>query len=403
MTRQQRNRIILILGALSALGPFTIDMYLPGFSAIAADLHTSLSTVGYSLTSYFIGISVGQLVYGPVTDRYGRKGPLIIGLTIYSAAAVACALSPTVQWLIGARLVAALGACVGIVASRAVVRDLFPVREIAGIFSTYMLIIAVSPMLAPTVGGYVTANLGWRVIFYILTGIAVAIAIVVIAWLPESKAPDHGVSLRPASIIKRYIRVAANRQFLTFSIAAGMSFGGLLAYVSGAPFLLMHLFGLSQTQFGWGFAVNALGLIAGSQVNRVLLRRYTARRIAVTAVVAQLLFGSLLVAGALFHVTPLAGVFSVLFCFLFATGLVNPNTAALAIEPFETHAGSASALLGCLQMGFAAVASGLVSLLANGTAIPMMVVIWGCSVASYVVLRTIGRRQLAPVPEASLE
>lgn len=398
MNKRQRRGVIIILGALSALGPFTIDMYLPGFSAIAADLRTTVAVVGYSLTSYFIGISVGQLIYGPLTDRFGRKRPLLIGMGIYVVAAVACALSPTVAWLIGARLVMALGACVGIVASRAVARDLFPVNEIAGIFSTFMLIIAASPMLAPTIGGYVSANLGWRLIFVILTAIALSISLVVALWLPESKQSDRSVSLRLPDIFRRYLLVAADRQFITFSVAAGFSFAGLLAYVSGAPFLLMHLLGLSQTAFGWGFAVNAIGLIAGSQVNRRLLRRFTAKQITRVSVTAQLFFGALLALGALVHYTPLVGVIGIMFCFLFATGLVNPNTAALAIEPFVSHAGSASALLGCMQMGFGAIASGLVSALANGTAVPMMIIIAGSALASFVTLRTFGRSQYVPQP-----
>lgn len=402
MTRRERTRIIIVLGSLSALGPFTIDMYLPGFASIARDLHTTVSAVGYSLTSYFIGISFGQLIYGPLTDRYGRKRPLLIGLGIYIVAAIACALSPTVEWLIGARLVMALGACAGIVASRAIVRDLFPVEEIAGVFSTFMLIIAVSPMLAPTAGGYVTATLGWQLIFYILTAIAIAITVAVAAGLGESKRRDDRVSLRPFDLVKRYVGVLTNRQFLVFSVTAGFSFGGLLTYVSGAPYLLMQLLGLSQTQFGWGFAINALGLIAGSQVNRRLLRHYSARQITRAAVTAQVIIGSMLAAGAFFNYIPLAGVFTLMGSFLFFTGLVNPNTAALSIAPFEEAAGSAAALLGCLQMGFATLVSAMVSVLANGTAFPMMMIIWGTSLSSFILLRTLGRREYASLSEPAL-
>lgn len=387
----RRGRVIVILGGLAALGPFTIDMYLPGFKSIAADLHTTIATVGYSLTSYFIGISFGQLIYGPLTDRHGRKRPLMIGLLIYVAAATACALSPSVQWLIGARLAMALGACVGIVASRAVVRDLFPVHEIAEIFSTFMLIIAISPMLAPTIGGYVTANLGWQFIFYILAAIAVIIALLVIFWLPESKTPDPAVSLRPARMGRRYAALFRQRQFLTFAITGGFSLSGLLGFVAGAPYLLMHVFDFSQTQFGWGFAANALGLILGSQVNRRLLKRYSPERITRAGVNAQVFFGGLLAIAALAGYTPIVGVFAVLFLFLFATGVVNPNMAAIAIAPFATEAGSAAALLGFLQMGFGAIASALISVLANGTAVPIMMVIWVSSLGSFVLLRTVGR------------
>lgn len=396
MTPRRRHAIIGVLGALAALGPFTIDMYLPGFSSIAADLHTTIATVGYSLTSYFVGISLGQLVYGPLTDRYGRRRPLLIGLAIYVAAAAACALSPTVPWLIAARFFMALGACSGIVASRAVARDLFPVKELAGVFSTFMLIIAASPMLAPTVGGYVAANLGWRMIFAVLTVLAVAIAVAVAVGLPESKTPDRRVSLRVSKLIRRYAEVTVNRQFLTFALASGFGFSSILAYVSGAPFLLMHLLGLSQTQFGWGFALNALGIIVSSQVNRRLLKSFSPQTITRAAVSVQVVLGAGLATIAFLRFTPMVLVFALMFSFLFATGLVNPNTTALSIEPFSDSAGSAAALVGFVQMGIGAIASALVSALANGTAVPMMMVIWASALLNFLLLRTLGRHHYPP-------
>ena len=208
MGRKQHRIFILVLGSLTAIGPFSIDMYLPGFPAIARDLHTDISHVALSLTSYFIGISFGQLVYGPLLDRYGRKRPVIVGLLIYIVAAVVCGLSPSIHWLVAARFLLAIGSCVGIVAARAIVRDLFPVNEIARIFSTLMLVLGISPIIAPTVGAYVADIYSWRLIFAVLGGIAILILIAVIRFLPESRPADASISLHPVQIIREYASVA---------------------------------------------------------------------------------------------------------------------------------------------------------------------------------------------------
>jgi len=382
-----------LLGALSALGPFSIDMYLPGFADIARNLKTSVAVVGYSLTSYFIGIAVGQLVYGPITDRFGRKPPLLVGLAIYVAATVACALSPTIALLIGSRLIMALGAGVGMVVSRAIVRDLFPVSEISDVFSSFMLIIAVSPILAPSAGGYIAATLGWRFIFLLLGTIAVVLLLVVLFRLAESKKPDTSIRLTFGAITARYVRVTRNRQFLTYALTAGLSSASTFAYISGAPLVYMNLFHLSPTEFGWAFAANALGLIAGSQVSRLLVRRYPSKSITYAAVGAQLFLGALLAAGGFFGVLPLPGVFAVVISFLFCAGLVGPNSAALALGPFSSNAGSASALLGCFQMAIGSLATMVVSTLANGTAFPMMATMWGSILLSYFLLVRARRRE----------
>ncbi|HUX49214.1 MAG TPA: Bcr/CflA family efflux MFS transporter, partial [Spirochaetia bacterium] len=279
MTRKERTGIIILLGALSALGPFSIDMYLPGFPSIAASLKTSVAVVGYSLTSYFIGISFGQLIYGPLTDRFGRKIPLLVGLGLYLVAAAACAFSSSIAWLVITRFLMALGVCVGMVASRAIVRDLFPINEIAGVFSAFMLIIAVSPMLAPSAGGFVASHLGWRFIFIILVLFAAILIVTVALLLSESKRPDPLVSMKPGRIIAQYMTVAKNRQFLVYAVVSGLGSAGLFAYISDSSYVFMQLFGLTQTQFGWAFSLNAAGLIIGSQVNRFLLRRYSSRQI----------------------------------------------------------------------------------------------------------------------------
>lgn len=207
MTRRQHVSIILILGTLSTISPFSVDMYLPGFPAIAKDLHTSISQVQLSLTAYLIGISVGQLLYGPLLDRYGRKLPLYAGLVLYVLASVGCALSTSIEALILMRLLQALGGCVGLVAAQALVRDLFPVNQIAQVFSLLILVMAVSPMIAPTVGGYATVRFGWHFIFIILAVITVLMLVGIYFALPNGRPPDPTLSLRPKAVLSSYLTV----------------------------------------------------------------------------------------------------------------------------------------------------------------------------------------------------
>ncbi|MBC5772470.1 multidrug effflux MFS transporter [Pontibacter sp. KCTC 32443] len=371
MTKKQYRTIILILGALAALGPFAIDMYLPGFPAIAKDLNTDIAHVGLSLTSYFIGIAAGQLIYGPLVDRFGRKKPLIIGLGIFVLAALGCALAPSVEWLIGLRLLLALGGCVGMVASRAMVRDLFSLKDIPNVFSTLMLVMGVAPVIAPTIGGYVTATLGWHFIFVVLAAIAAAVLLAVIRLLPESKGADASISLKPQFILRDFGTVLKERTFLTYAVSGSLAAAGMFAYISGSPFVFMEYFGLTDTQYGWAFGLNAAGYISGSQFNRLLLRRQTSKQITLKVGFIQFLAASALLFGAITGSLSAAGTLILLFSFMFSLGIINPNASALAMTPFTKNTGSASAILGSLQMGTGALASAVVSYLHNKTMLPM--------------------------------
>jgi DHA1 family bicyclomycin/chloramphenicol resistance-like MFS transporter len=245
-TKKKNFLIILILGLLSAIGPFSIDMYLPGFPAIAADLHTTVAHVSLSLSSFFIGISAGQLLYGPLLDRFGRKRPLYIGLSLYLITSLACTFANSANTLITFRLLQALGACGGMVASRAMVRDLFPVNEIAKVFSMLMLVIGVSPIIAPTVGGYITAAIGWQYVFVTLTVMTAFILAGVYFVLPESKKPDPAFSLKPAPIINGFWNVLKQPQFYTYALTGSIATSGLYAYISGSPYIFMELFKVSE-------------------------------------------------------------------------------------------------------------------------------------------------------------
>lgn len=384
MTRSQRLILILVLGALTAVGPFSIDMYLPGFPAIARDLRTDIAHVALSLTSYFIGISVGQLGAGPLLDRFGRRKPLIIGLLLYIVAAIGCGLSPDIHWLVAQRFLLALGGCVGIVGARAIVRDLFPVNEIARVFSTLMLVLGVSPILAPSVGAYVAEAYSWRLIFAVLAAIAAIVLLAVVRLLPESRAADRSVSLHPFSMTRNYFGVLRHPMFLAYGIASASASAGLFAYISDSPFVFMQLFGMTEQEFGLAFSLSAVGVIGASQVNRAVLRRWSSARIAMVSASVQCVAGLVMVVSVLTGLHP-AGFFGAMFCYLICVGFLSPNATALAMEPFTSFAGTASALMGSMQMIAGAVGSSLTSWFHDGTALPMTILLMVSPVVSFAV------------------
>lgn len=383
-----RNKffVILILGMLSAIGPFSIDMYLPGFPAIAEDLHTTTAHVSLSLSSFFIGISIGQLLYGPLLDRFGRKNPLYFGLIGYVLASVGCALCTTADALIAIRFLQALGGCAGMVAARAMVRDLFPVKENAKIFSLLMLVVAVSPIIAPTTGGYVTALFGWQAIFIILAGIGLVTLLCVYFALPESRQADDGVSLLPRPIVKSFLEIIKVPQFYTYAFTGSIAAAGLYAYIAGSPHVFMELYHVTGKQYGWIFAIIAGGLIGSSQVNTVMLRKYTSEQIIKVALLFQAAAGIALFLGSIFHFVGLFSSIFLIFIFLSCQGFTFPNSSALSMAPFTANAGRASALMGAIQLGIGAFTSALVSLLNNNTALPMSGVMAACAVTSFFVL-----------------
>ena len=390
---KNRTRLILILGLLSAIGPFSIDMYLPGFPIIAASLQTTPEMVSYSLSSYFIGICAGQMLLGPLLDRYGRKRPLYGGLIIYIISSIGCAFAPTIEVLIGLRLFQAAGGCVGIVAPRAIIRDLFPVEENAKIFSLLILILGVSPIIAPTAGGYITALFGWHSIFIILAIITFLILLAVIFYLPESKQPDPDFSLKPKPILASFRKVITHPQFYTYSLTGAMASAGLYAYLAGSPFVFMDLYHVTGQHYGWIFAIIAAGLIGSSQMNNVLLKKYRSGQIIRVTLLLQCIIAVVLVLGTFNNWLGLYGTIACIFFYLCCQGFSFPNSSALSMAPFSREAGSASALMGAIQMALGAGASALVGLLSNGTAIPMTGVMAGCSLSAVVILM-IGRRAL---------
>ena len=389
-----RALLILILGLLSAIGPFSIDMYLPGFPTIAADLNTTVDRVSYSLSSFFIGICIGQLICGPLLDRFGRKRPLYVGLVIYIFASLGCALSNSVELLIGFRFLQALGGCVGMVAPGAIVRDSFPVKENAKIFSLLILILGVSPIIAPTVGSYVIATLGWHAVFIVLAIITALLLITVIFFLPESKQPDTSMSLRPQPILNNFLYVIKEPQFFTYAFAGAVAAAGLFAYLAGSPFVFMKIYKVTEQQYGWIFGLIAAGLITCSQLNNVLLKKYDSAQIIKTVLLVQTIIGLILYFGSVLGWLNIYSTIGLIFLFLSCQGFSFPNSSALSLAPFTREAGSASALMGALQMGFGALASALVGLINNGTTLPMTGVMASCALLGLIIL-SLGRKHLA--------
>lgn len=385
--------LILILGSLTALGPFSIDMYLPGFPAIAKDLHTTASKVSLSLSGFFIGISAGQLLYGPLLDRFGRKKPLFIGLTVYILASVGCAMSTTIDMLILSRFVQAIGSCAAAVASVAMVRDLFPVKDSAKVFSLLLLVVGASPMIAPTVGGYVTAAFGWQAVFLILTGMGVAILAASVLWLPDSFKPDTSLSLKPKPIILNFLTVIREPQFYTYSFTGAIAFAGLFAYVSGSPLVFMEVFHTNEKVYGWIFAFLSIGFIGSSQINTLLLRKYKSEQVINIALVFMVMISLSMLFASYNGFLTLMLTIILLFLFLCCIGLTYPNAAALSLAPFSQNAGSASALMGAIQMGMGAAISVVVSLFEEPSTFPMTLAMAGSSSLALCVF-LIGKRTI---------
>jgi MFS transporter, DHA1 family, multidrug resistance protein len=382
-SKYRNNLIVLLLGALSVVTPFAIDMYLPAFSRIATQFGTSTSVISLSLSTYFIGFALGQILYGPLLDRFGRKKPLYCGLAVYILASVGCAQAPNIHTFIALRFIQALGGCAAQVAAVAMVRDFFPARESAKIFSLLFLIIGVSPLLAPTIGSAIMTEMGWRWIFILLGANALLILSLIFFLLPEGHTPDSSISLRPKPIVSAFWTILRNPQFITYALAGAFSFAGLFAYVAGSPIIFMDGFHMNAKAFGLVFATLTMGFIGGNQVNVFLLRKFKSMRIFFYALAAQVFIGIVFFTGVHEHLFALPATLLLFFLFLSCIGLTYPNAAALGLAPFSKDTGSASALLGFLQAGTGAListgigllgATAIVSLLA-GTALMALIIL----------------------------
>ncbi len=378
--------LILILGALATISPFSIDMYLPGFPAIATDLNTTIDQVQFSLTAYLVGIAVGQILYGPLLDRFGRKKPLYVGLAIYVLASVGCAFTDSISSLIVMRFLQALGGCAGIVAAQALVRDLFPANKTAQAFSLITLVISVSPMIAPTVGGYMTSAFGWQYVFLVLAGITLLIMGAVYFFLPEGKGANSTMSLKPKAVLSNFYLVIKEPQFRIYALAGGLATAAPFAYIAGSADVFMNIYRVSEQQYGWIFAFLAFAMIGSTQLNHILLKKFKSEQIIKITLVYQSVIGLILVIGTYYGWYDKYALIILMFIFLTGQGLTGPNTAALSLAPFPNHAGSASALMGSWRLGAGGIVSAIVSLLHNHTAVPMVGMMVACAIVSLALL-----------------
>ena len=379
-------RLLLILGALSAFGPLAIDFYLPSFPALAKAFATDAEHVQLSLASYFAGMAIGQLICGPLADRFGRRPPLLIGIGIFSLASLACALAPSLEWLIAARFAQALGGCAGMVAPRAMVRDLCNPVDSAKIFSKLMLVMGLAPILAPVLGGWLLNHFDWTSIFYCLTFFSGLCLLAVYLALPETLSKDHP----PAPLkgaLGEYRRLFADLPFIGYAMTGGLAMAGMFAYIAGSPFVFIELYGIPAKYYGWLFGCNAAGFILASQLNSRLVMRhgpnYWSRRI----VWFYLLCALVLLLVAISRPALLWPLLIPLFGCIASLGILLPNTSASAMAGQGRHAGSASALMGSLQSVVAASAAAMVGILHNGTAVPMASVIVGCALLAVLMSR----------------
>jgi DHA1 family bicyclomycin/chloramphenicol resistance-like MFS transporter len=355
--KKRSGFIILILGALTTISPFSIDMYLPAFQQIAERFQTTIPIVSFSLSSYFIGLALGQIFYGPFLDRYGRRPPIFFGLTIYLVASIACLYATSIHALIIFRFFQAIGGCAAQVAAVAMVRDFFPPREGARVFSKLMLILSVSPLFAPTVGSIITTRFGWQAVFLSLAAIVLLVLLAVIFLLPEGHRPDPSISLNPRLILKEFVVIFKYPQFFAFAFAGAFSFAGLFTYVAGASSLFMGEFQLNAKVFGLIFALLSIGVIGGGQFNILLTYRFAGEKIFKNALSMQVIIALIYLFGSWMHWYGLYAQLFIFFAYLSCVGLTYPNAASLALAPFDKNAGSAAALLGFIQMGVGALAS----------------------------------------------
>jgi MFS transporter, DHA1 family, multidrug resistance protein len=386
LTRRGNFLIILILGALSTVSPFSIDMYLPAFPQIARDLGTTQAEISLSVSGYFIGLACGQLFYGPLLDRFGRKPPLYVGLSLFVLASIGCATARSPEAFIAFRLLQAIGGCGAGVGALAMVRDFFPVEESAKIISLLILVISVSPLFAPSIGSLITASVGWPWIFAVLGGYALILIAVLAFVLPEGHKPDPDISLRPGAIINEFLSILALPQFSIYAIAGAFSFAGLFVYVTGAPIIFIGMFHLDQKVFGLVFAGLACAFIGGSQLNIWLSKRHQDQKIFRIALICQTIVIMVIFAGTWLEWYGLAANIALLFLYLPFCGVAYPNAAAIALAPFSKNIGSASALLGFLQMTIGAFASTGVGLLHASTALPIYAVMAASAVIGLAIL-----------------
>jgi MFS transporter, DHA1 family, multidrug resistance protein len=361
---------VVLLGALTALNALAIDMSLPALPELARIFAAGADEMQWTLSGFLLGFAAGQLFCGPLADRFGRRPLLLVGLAIFSMGGFGCALSQNVSWLIACRFLQGVGACVGPILGRAIVRDLFDRHRSARMLSHMSVVMSVAPLLAPILGGYLLEFIGWRAIFVLLGVAGLAILAAVVLRLGESLAQPDPHALRPGRLLNNYRVFFSSRSALGFAAVSCLLFCGLFSYISAAPFVYIEVFGVPSDTFGYFFAIPALSLVGGGFANAALLRYWSGERLLQAGLLIVLLSGLCMLAAALAGIGVFGAVLPVML-YVFGLGLITPNAMAAAMEPHPTMAGIVSSLIGCLQMAGAAIAGWIASTFYDHTAVPM--------------------------------
>ena len=368
-------RRVALIGTMSIFGPLCIDMYLPALPDINRQLHASASAVQLTLTACLIGMALGQLILGPVSDRVGRRAPLLAGLAAFTVSSLACALAPSIYALTGFRLIQGFGGAAGIVMARSIVRDLHSGPALARFFATLMLATGVGPVVAPQIGSWILSFTSWRGVFVVL---AVCGAVLMLsAWwrIPETLTPENRQSGTIWSTLGTMVAVSRDRVFIGCVLACGLGMGGTFAYISGSSFVLQNVYGLSALWYGLVFALNAFGMIIGAQVSGHLAGRVGPGPLLTAGLVTMIAGGAVLFTVVVTHAAGLTGVIPALWVVMFGFGFVGPNSAALAMQRYPQAAGSAAAVLGSFQFGMAALIAPLAGAGGPKDALPMVLLV----------------------------
>jgi DHA1 family bicyclomycin/chloramphenicol resistance-like MFS transporter len=389
---KSRRGLLLILGALSAIGPLSIDMYLPALPAITDEMLSAPAQVQLTLTACLIGVSVGQVIAGPLSDVRGRRIPLIVGVAGFMVASLLCAFAPSVPVLIVLRLLQGILGGAALVIVRAVVRDLYDGAAIARIFATLMLVSGLAPILAPIAGAQLLAFTSWRGVFVALSIAGLVLLLAVLPGVRETLPPQQRESGGLTHTLRTFWQLLRDRSFMACALTAGLAFAAMFGYISGSPFVLQEVYGATPAQYSLIFGLNAFGLTAMAQLGGRLSGRVAPSRLVVAGLILDLVGGVLLLTAALAELG-LAGIVAGLFVIMLGQGLVLPGTGALALagQPAQI-AGSASALLGVLQFALGAAAAPLVGLAGEDTAIPMACVMLGLILCSAVTFAILGKK-----------
>lgn len=374
VTRVPTRGEILLLGTLTAFGALTIDLYLPTLPRIARDFDVSAAAVQLTFSFFFIGMAVGQLFYGPLSDRVGRRPAILLGCAVYVVASLACAFAPSIGWLVAGRFAQALGCCAGMVVARAVVRDRYDHRDSARIFSLLVLVLAVAPLVAPSVGGWLAMMISWRAVFVALALFGASVGAAVWFRLDESRSAATEAKARSESAVSAYRDLLGQRRLVGYILVGAFNGATLFSYIATAPDLVIDIWGFTQTQFSLIFAAIAVGVIGSSQVNRHLLLRHSPDAILAVSCLAAVLFGAVLLAVATLDGSKwlvMAGLFAVLT----SNGFIAANALAGALSIDPLRAGTTSGVYGASNFAFGAIASATAAALHDGSAVPVAAVI----------------------------